>query len=642
MEKVADVHSYAGKIARVNLTTRKISTELTSEYAKRFIGGRGINQWILFNEMSPGVRWFDPENLLAFGMGPLLGTLAPGACRVSVDTKNAFSGGTGSSNSGGHFGPEVKFAGFDHVVIQGRAEKPAYLWIYDGAIEILDASATWGKDTWQTEEIIRRDLGDRNVKVACIGPAGENLVKASSIISDRSFAAGGSGVGAVMGSKKLKALAARGSKSITVAEPKKFEQAVKAALAKVNLGEHKGGGKMAPMFRADGLYLTHMAPDNAAFWDTLGLAVRNAQDEYIPMEKREKVTGMAMKKYKKGMTGCFNCPLGCFPVYNVNGITGEGFWVNSMWAWMARFDALDPGGGIRNHFLTNQLGLDGDNASVVISWAFECYQRGLLTKNETDGLELEWGDHEAITKMIEKLAHRSGIGNFLADGVKAASERLGRGSDAFAIHIKGQDSLDTIRIQKGWGVGIVVSPVAGRHLRGAWFGGPGGSSHVPPDLDPVSFESPCVEYVVRQEQHKAILDMLGVCNYVGGWECGIIPPEDMAILVSSATGMEITADRLMQIGAQIHNVEKAFNTLHAGFSRKDDFPPSRFMNEPVKSGPFKGQRIEKDRWEMVLDEYYQLHGWDKKTGWQTRESLEKLGLREVAEKLSSANKLIEA
>ena len=223
----------AGKILRVDLTTKKISTEDTEKYAQRFIGGRAINSFILLNEMEPEIKWSDPENMLIFGVGCLVGTLAPGACRVSVDTKSVFNNGKGSANFGGHFGPELKYAGFDHVVITGRSESPVYLWIHDGNAELRDASSIWGKTTYETEEILQEELDDNKIEVASIGPAGENLVRGSSIVSDCAKAAGGSGVGCVMGPKKLKALVVRGHGAIKVAQPQRFLDAVNTALKKV-------------------------------------------------------------------------------------------------------------------------------------------------------------------------------------------------------------------------------------------------------------------------------------------------------------------------------------------------------------------------------------------------------------------------
>ena len=631
---IKKLYGYGGKILRVNLSTGEIFTQPTEEYARRFIGGRGINACIMFDEVSPKVNPLDPENLLIFGVGALVGTLAPFACRVSIETKNAFNGGVGSSNFGGHFGSELKFAGFDNVVIYGRAENPVYLWIHDDEVELKNASPIWGKTTWETEKIIRCDLGDKEIRVSCIGPAGENLVRSACIMTDRAKAAGGSGVGQIMGAKKLKALAVRGSKPIEIARPEEFIEAVNVARRKVESVPD------IEAYRAEGYYGAESKSDSKP-WEAGFRPVRNGQDDYWDPDKIKKVSGEVMKRYRKKILACFSCPVGCMPWMEVkNGpykIRGEGWWNNSSNSYCTRVDCVNPEAALKCHLLANQLGLDGDNVAVAIAWAFECYERGLLTKKETDGLELNWGNHDVVLKMLEKLAYRDGIGDFLADGVKRASEKLGKGSEAFALHIKGQDTLDGIRISKGWAFGIVTAPCAGRHLRGAVH-----------SLRPEAFLSydGVPNRVFLQEQFKSILDMTGICLYNHGilsWETNYEEKnaaELLAKITSSTTGIDLSTEKFMQIGRQVHNIEKAFNTLHAGFKRKDDFPPQRYWNEPVKSGPYKGEGIDHEKWEKMLDEYYELHGWNKQTSWQTRECLENLNLRQVIDKLDRFGKLI--
>jgi len=628
-------YGFGGKILRVDLTTAKITTEPTSEYAPTFIGGRGINAWILFNESRPEVGPLEPGNPLLIGVGALVGTLAPFACRVSVDTKNAFNGGAGSANCGGHFGAEMKYAGFDNLAIVGRAPKPVYLLLRDGAAEIRDASRIWGMTTWDAERAIREELGDPEVRVSGIGPAGENLVRSACIITDRAKAAGGSGVGAVMGSKNLKAVAARGEGSIEVADPERFMEAVDEALRIVE------EFPKAEAYREDGYYGVESYLGSPA-WEAGFRPVRNGQDDYWDPDKVAKVSGDAMKRYRRKILACVGCPVGCMPWMKVDEgpykVEGEGWWNNSSNSWCTRVDCVDPEAAIKAHLLTNQLGLDGDNASVAIAWAFECYEKGLITRADTDGHELTWGNHDAVLAMIEKLAHREGIGDILADGVMRASERLGKGSEEFALHIKGQDTVDGIRISKGWGFGVVTSPVAGRHLRGALH-----------TFEPERFlsydEVPWRVYM--QEQFKAILDMAGVCLYNNGllsWETRIeeAAARHIAELVSSLTGMDLTVKRFMEIGRRVHNLEKAYNTLHAGLGRSHDHPPKRYWDEPVKSGPYRGERIDHGVWESMLDEYYHLHGWNPETGLQTHESLVDLGLEAVAERLGEAGKLAPA
>ncbi len=623
--------SYGGQILRVNLTTGKIRTEPTEKYARRFIGGRGINAWIMLNEVSPEIDPFDPENLLIYGVGALVGTLAPFACRVSIETKNAFGGGMGSANCGGHFGAELKFAGFDNVVIYGRAERPVYLWIHDDEAELKDASSIYGKTTWETERIIRGDLKDEEIRVSSIGPAGENLVRSACIITDRAKAAGGSGVGAIMGSKNLKALSVRGSKSIEIARPEKFIDAVDEAMRIVEMASDTED------IRRQGYYGVGGRSESKT-WEAGFRPVRNGQDDYWDPKKIEKVTGEVMGRYRKKILACIGCPVGCMPWMEVKDgpyeIKGEGWWNNSSNSYCTRIDCDNAEAAIKCHLLANQLGLDGDNAATVISWAFECYERGLLTTRDTDGLELKWGNHDAMLMMLEKLAHRQGIGDFLADGVKRASQKI-KGSENFALHVKGQDTLDGYRISKGWGFGIATSTSAGRHLRGAVH------SLLPEEF--LSSEG-VPRRVFMQEQFKAILDMTGLCLYNQGilsWETNYErdAAELLAKITSCATGVDISPEGFMRVGRQIQNIEKAFNTLHAGFTREDDHPPRRYWDEPVRSGPYKGEKIDHEEWEKMLDDYYALHGWDKESSWQTNECLEALNLSEVANKLERVGRL---
>ncbi|MFC1914956.1 aldehyde ferredoxin oxidoreductase family protein [Chloroflexota bacterium] len=625
----------AGQILRVDLTAKRVSTEPTLKYAERFIGGRVINSFILLDEMLPETKWSDPENMLIFGVGSLLGTLAPGACRVSIETKNVYNNGKGSANFGGHFGPELKYAGFDHVVITGRADKPVYLWLHDGEAEIRDAGLFWGKTTYQTETMLRGELGDQRVEIASIGPAGENQVRGSGIYTNPGKVAGGSGVGCVMGNKKLKAIAVRGHGTVTVAEPKRFMAAVNEALVKVEASPYIGRWRKSAL---EGMYL----PESPA-WNVTG-PVRNGQDEYWPLEKRERLVGLqsGVPSYRKGMTSCFACPAGCMPFYSIEagkyvGTKGIGYWINSVY-YSLRLDLDNPEASLAFHLLSNQLGLDGDMASVVLSWAFECFERGLLTRQDTDGLTLKWGDADTLLKMLKKLAYREGIGDLLGEGVKEASRRLGRGSEKFAIHMKGQDSVDPYRTRKGYALGVSLSPVAGRHLRGA-LTTPAISG--PPGLEWHATEYANVpEAVFWQAQTKEIEDMTGICAFIGTWS-GIhaLEVSDYVELISSAMGIDLSEEELMTIARQGINLEKAFNTIHTDLARADDYPPLRYMKEPIRSGPYAGFKCDKEKWDEMLDRYYELQEWDKETGLPTHQGLAQLGLKDVAKKLGEVGKL---
>lgn len=621
-------YGHAGKLLRVDLSDNSIRTEPMADYAHRWLGGRAVNTWILLNELKPGVRWWDPGNLICFGVGALAGTLAPGACRMSVDTQNVYNNGIGSANVGGFFGAELKFAGFDHIVIRGKARRPVYLWVSDGHAEIRDAAFIWGQTTWETEASIREHLHDERIRVAAIGPAGENRVRCACIICDRGCAAGGCGCGAVMGSKNLKAIAVRGSLPVEIARPDAFMAAVDNTLRKVN------DWHLIRDIRKKGYYGAMGGRADSATWDWGYRPVRNGQDDYWEKSKIAKIAEPELARYRRGTVACFSCPVSCKPWLDIDGepfsVQGEGWWNNSSNSFCTKFDNTHLPAALYAHFLTNQLGLDGDNAAQSISWAFECYERGLITQKETDGFELQWGNYEAMIAMLKKLAHRDGFGNFLADGARRAAEKLGRGSSDFVVHVKGQDSLDGVRINKGWGFGVVLSPVSGRHLRGSlggfWLGGD----------RPVNSYEGVPENIFHAQKQKAVQDALGMCSYVYGQTL-----EDWVALLSNATGRTVTKDQLLHMGWQAHNLEKAFNTIHAGFDRQDDYPCQRYYNEPVKSGPYRGERIDHDIWERMLDAHYACHGWDRATSWQTREGLTKIGLADVADMLAKAGRLID-
>jgi aldehyde:ferredoxin oxidoreductase len=624
----------AGKVLRVDLSTGRIWTEETLKYAQRWIGGRTINSYILFNEMQPGTKWSDPDNLLIFGAGCLVGTTL-GANRLSIDTKNVFSNGKGSANVGGHFAAELKFAGFDHIVISGKARKPVYLWVCDGQAELRDAGALWGRTTYETEALLHEELGDRKVRVACIGPAGENLVMGSAILFDLAKAAAGSGVGCVMGSKNLKAVAVRGHGSLQVADPEAFLRATDVALTKV-----KASPDFEPMARM-GLAFRHTATGDpcSSTWEQ-GRVFRNGQDEYVPIEKRKQLVDKdGIPAYRRKMLACFACPVGCMlfckiPEGKYEGVSGEGFWENTL-ILGTMLDVSKPDALLAAWLRMNALGLDADFATVMIAWAFECWEKGLLTAEMTDGLRLEWGNADAVVELTERLAYRQGIGDLLAKGPIEASRELGHGSDYFAIHVKGQPSLERFRVPRGWALGIATSPVAGRHLRGAAQRAPKGVPY-----DPLSYENQA-KFVHWMSLVKEIEDTIGMCVYLGPWS-GVRALElsDYLALTNAVMGLDLTEAEFMRFAAKGRNLETAFNALHTDLGRVDDYPPARYMEEPIASGPFKGRGIDREKYDQMLDEFYEVWCWDKETGHQTDECLAQLDMADIAARLDEAGKLV--
>lgn len=646
MKKEKRFAGWTGQILRVNLTEMRWWVESTAPYLT-FLGGRGLSDWILFKESKPSVSPLDPESVIALGAGPLVGTFAPGAGRLNVSTKNVLTQGISTANVGGHFGAELKFAGFDEVVIEGKAPFPVYLWIEDGKAEIREAEDLWGKTTWQTEEAIKNDLHDRRIRVACIGVAGENLSTQACVIVDKGRAAGWGGCGAVFGSKNLKAIAVRGRRPLEVFDPTGLWTYTLALRERIS---------QSRAFRVLSRYGTHGAYGVGGPLGTTPQGVRNHQDEYWPAEKGMHLREIVFReRWEVGRTACFSCPGSCTHLYrlpekNSHSLLVEGIHTNTVRGLGSNLDITDPEALLRAQALINQLGLNTDGVASVLGWAFEAYERGLLSRQEADGLELRWGNGQAMLTLLERIAYRKGLGDLLARGVKEASRILGRGSEAFAMHVKGQEMNEqTVRSHKGWALGIFTSTRGSGHLNGASLIERLGME---PEKAKALFGT---ESVARPESYegkgratawfesfKSVVDSLGICYYVTYWiDLDLIGLEDMATLFERATGKTIEPQELLRIGERIYNVEKAFNTLHAGFTRKDDVGPKRFYETPISGGAFAGARLDIQGYHRMLDEYYLAHGWDQASGWQTASCLARLGLEEVNERLTQAGRLVE-
>jgi aldehyde:ferredoxin oxidoreductase len=637
---------WAGKLLRVDLSARACRAEAIDPYIP-FLGGRGMSDWIVFQENKPSVRATDPGSVIALGTGPLAGTLAPGACRSNLSFKSVATGGISTANVGGHFAAELKYAGFDQIVIEGRAESPVYLWVRNGVAEVRDAAELWGKTTWETEDNIRRELQDDRIRVAAIGPAGENLCVQACVIVDKSRAAGWGGCGAVFGSKNLKAIAIRGTLPVRLADPEGFWSYNQEMLKRISRS------------RASGIltrYGTHGAYGVGGPDGRTPQGVRNHRDEYWPADKGMQLRETAFReKWEVGRAACFACPCSCTHVYRLPGgkygpLTLEGVHTNTVRALGSNLDITDAEAVLKGQALINQLGLNTDGVGSVMGWAFEAYERGLLTKKDTGGLELTWGSGEAMVRLLEKIAYRQDVGDLLARGVKEAAGILGGGSETFAMHVKGQEMNEqSVRSHKGWALGIFTSTRGAGHLNGA-------SLTERLGMDPEKAKALFgTEAVTRPEAYegkgaatawfesfKAVVDSLGLCYYTTFWiDLELLGLEEMAVLMEKATGHKTSAEELLAAGERIYNLEKAFNTLHAGFTRKDDLPPSRFLESAISGGPFAGARLEADGYNRMLDDYYRAHGWDPATSWQTAQCLDRLGLGEVKERLARAGRLIE-
>ena len=631
------MYGWAGTILRVDLGSGTIERHLMDEHlCKNFVGGRGISAKLLFDEVGPEIEPLSPYNKLIFSCGPLSGTSAPSPARFHVTGKSPLTGIMGNSNAGGYFGPAMKRAGFDHLVIQGKAQEPVYLWINDNNIEIKSARHLWGKNIREAEAQIKEELGDRRVRVAAIGQAGENLVSIANIIHEERSASR-TGMGAVMGSKNLKAVAIRGTKDVQLFDPDGFNRLAKEfqqRIAKSDKYEH---------FRKNGGSTGTYATDKAGF-----LAIRNFQQtggfEGIENFNPKNVAPQFYISNKP----CFKCPIGCGKKFEVKEGPYAGEWGNKIEE--GAFTPLGPVCGNDNiasvfkmNNMGNQLGLDliefASGMAVVMEW----YEKGIVTEKDLDGIQLTWGNHEAMAKMMEKVAFRQGVGDVLAEGIVKASKQFGKEAETYVSHSKGMvmGGVDS-RIMKGTSLGFATSTRGACHLTAlvpvefpafpvmtkeeaeAKFG----TAEV---MDPSSYKkaSPLIYY-----QHKSLMcDLFQVCKFLLGLGTGTkdFSFDNLYTLFYLATGVKVNEEEMLTVAERVHNVERAYS-CREGLDRKDDRLIGKWADEPVPNGPYKGEMIDSEKWEVMLDEYYRLRGWDE-NGVPKKEKLKELGLDDVADEL---------
>ena len=644
MGNMDQICGYAGKILRVNLSSGEITTEPTLPYAEGWIGGPGIAIKILYDELRSWVTPYDPANRFIIGAGVLGGTTAPGANKMNISTLGPMTGGWSSSCSDSYMGGQLKSAGYDSVVIQGKAHRPVYLWIDDDTVEIRDASHLWGKTTWETMETIRAGLGQPKLHMISIGPAGENLVRGACVIHDRGRAFGRGGPGAVMGSKNLKAVVARGSRGVRVADGKRFMSAVARCRAMF---------KEAPCTEKFHKYGTLGIMEGKQA--VCGIPYKNFQDTHLPEDMADAVDPRHLvDKYEVAKQSYPGCAFGgCSRTLHLTDGPYAGLVTESnQWEVVAtlqgRLAIREPGFMVMANTLCNQYGLDVDAAGAAIGWAMECFQRGIIDEKDTGGIALNWGDHETSLKLIRKMVHREGFGNLLAEGCARAADILGRGSDYYAIHIKGLDLYESCRGAMGWSLGATTSTRGGGHTTGGAIIETMGALDVEKAKEVYGIDNPHkpqdyrnkAKLVYFGESLQRLNNCLGVCHYNTSYYDPNLPnlPE-LAELYSAATGLERSVEDMKRLTMRQLNLEKALNLRFTDFDRKDDMPTPRDLSEPIATGNFAGVKIDRVKYEGMLDEYYDLHGWDRKTSFPTRKALEDLGLSNVADDLEKIGKL---
>jgi len=592
-----------GKILRINLSTGDISKENIDEsLARNFIGGRGLASKILYDELPAGVDPLSPENKLIFSSGPLTGTTAPTGGRYMVVTKGPLNGAIASSNSGGFFGKEFKTAGYDLIVFEGKAEKPVYVWIKDDVVEIRDASDLWGKNTHETTDHLLEKVGDKRARVACIGPAGEKLSLISCVINDKNRAAGRTGVGAVMGSKNLKAVVARGTGKVDLADTDKFRDAQKGSMGKIK--ENPTTSQGLPAYGT--AVLVNVINENGLF------PTRNFQTGVFA--GASKISGETLADtYLTKNTHCFACPIGCGRATEVDGKKGEGPEYEVIWSFGADCGVDDLKAVVEASYLCNELGLDGISTGSTIAAAMELAERGFLPKEDIDGPELKFGNAEAIVEYARKIGYREGLGDKMAEGSYRFAASYGHPEYSMSAKKQELPAYDPRGVQ-GHGLEYATSNRGGCHVRGYMI-----SPEIlgaPEKIDPQAIEGK-PNWVKVFQDLTAFIDACGLCLF----SSFALGADDYAALVAAATGWNLDADGVLKAGERIWNLERLFN-LREGFSKADDTLPERLLKEPMPEGPNKGAV---HRLGELLPEYYEIRGWDE-DGVPKEEKKKELGL----------------
>ncbi|RLG79117.1 MAG: aldehyde ferredoxin oxidoreductase [Thermoprotei archaeon] len=623
-----------GKILRVDLSTGKITYEsLPEKIAKEWIGGRGLGVYLAFKEIDPKVDPFSAMNKAYVVTGPLTGVNgipAPGRW-VSV-TKSPLTYTIHDSNSGGDFGHGLKTAGFDAIAIEGASETPVYLFVHDGKAEIRDARHLWGKDVHTTTDLIieelRKELGDdaEKVKVAAIGPAGENLVRFAAIMNDKNRAAGRGGHGAVWGSKKLKAIAVYGHETPKIADMGKFREVIVEMMDKLKKNPTTAGG----LLKYGTAVLVNII-NSAGIFPT-----RNFQTGVFP--DAEKISGevladtlMDWEKQKTEI--CWGCPMGCarYTVVKDSPWTGEGGGpeYETIWAFGAQQGNANLKAIAKANFLCNELGLDTISMGNTIGCLMELVEKGKIPPEKLRGLKAKWGTPEAAVELVWRTAYRSGIGDELAEGSYRLAKKYGAPELSMSVRMQELPAYDP-RGAQGHGLAYATSNRGGCHVR-AYLIAPE-ILGIPQKVDRFATKGKA-ELVKEFQDVTAITDSLVICLFT---QLAPIWVEDYPGMLEGVTGFKYTPDELRKIGEKIWNLERAFNVLSYGDGREYDTLPPRLLNEPMPEGPTKGHVV---RLNEMLDEYYKVRGW--KDGRPTRAKLEELGLRWVADLLEQENLLPE-
>jgi len=618
---------YTGKILRVNLSNKRISIEKPDDkFYRRYFGGTALIGYYLLKELKPGIDPLGPDNKLIFSAGVITGIPCAGCGRSGVGSKSPLTNGWGDSQGGGFWPAELKRAGWDAIIIEGKAANPVYLWINDDKVEIRDASHLWGKATLEVEKQIQDELGDKRVRVAQIGPAGEKLVRIAGIANDITHFYGRNGHGAVMGSKMLRAIAVRGHQALPLAHPEKVGEVAKWLRDNYKVLSAgmtaNGTANGIPDLNRDGI-----------------LPTRNFQEGQF--EGFMDIAGVTMTEtILVGRDNCYACPINCKrevkvgPPYNVDPVYG-GPEYETMAALGSFCGVNDLKAIAKGNQLCNAYGLDTIATGNTIAFAMECFERGILSKEDTGGIELKFGNAEAMMTMVEIIAKRQGLGDILAEGVKRAAEKIGHGAAEYAMQIKGQElPMHEPRGKVGLGIGYATSPTGADHVHNihdTMYATKGRSFEI---IKTLGIQEPLSSLDLSPAKVRMFQC---VSNWVHFQNCAIMcifPPfnhSHLVELVNGATGWNTSVFELMKVGERALALARVFNARE-GYTARDDIIPERFY-EAFNSGPLKDKKIGKQTMHQALQTYYRMAGWDPERAVPTAEKLQELDLGWVVEEL---------
>ncbi len=620
---------YMGAVLHVDLARRRTEVcALDPAVARRSLGGNGLGAEVLWEEVGPEIDPLAPEAVLVFATGPLTGTAWPCSGRSEVVARSPLTGIYGDSNAGGTFGPGLKFAGFDAIIVRGAADAPVVLCVRDGEASIDPAADLWGLDTRETEDALRRRYGAPTLQVASIGPAGERGVRFASIQATPNRSYGRCGLGAVMGSKRLKAIAVTGTRRVPIALPERFAELARAMHARIRAN---------PMFASCARYGT---PGLVRVVNEIGrFPTRNFQTG--ESADADALCGETLRaRHFVRDVGCFACPVRCDKVYRVASGRFAGLETSSV-----EYETLNAlGAGVGNGDLElvlqagdrcDRLGMDTISTGRAIGFVMELVERGILTSRELDGLDGAWGSEATILGLVERIARREGIGALLADGVRRAAERWGPAALPYAMEVKGLEiPAQDGRAQQSMGLAHITSNRGADHLKAfPTVDETGNVSEVARRYGPQFLPEMADPHATRHkaflvkdgEDFGAVVDSVGVCKSGGTFVMAEIYWPDLAAGLACATGWAMDENELRTAGERITNRARAYNA-RLGVTRADDRLPARFTREP---SPARGARGEIAHAEELLDEYYALRGWEAERGWPTPATLERLGLSDA-------------